>query len=146
MIGIEKTRLARILRLLTTRGLFKEGKYICNSYRCIPRDLLLLVNRDVFANNRLSLVIKSTCNAQHLLHPGGGIGLQAASVLFDALSDPEYGASPDPGKTALHYAMRQKGLPAVSNVFQILEMDVSHPIGREMQVFMWLNSRRKSTK
>jgi len=130
MIGIEKTKLARILRLLTTRGLFKEGGCICNSYQCISDDLVL-VNRDVFANNRLSLVLKSTCNAGYLVRSEGGIGLPAVSVLIDALSDSEYGASHDPGKTALHYAMRQKGLPAVSDAFEIMEMDVSHPIGRE---------------
>ena len=99
-------------------------------YQCISRNLLL-VNRDVFANNRLSLVIKSTSNVGYLARSGGGIGSQAASVLFDALSDPEYGASHDPGKSAFLYAMKQKGLPAVSNAFEMLEMDVSHPIGRE---------------
>ena len=130
IIGIEKTKLARILRLLTTRGLFKEGEYMCNPYKRISCDLLL-VNRDVFANNRLSLVIKTTCNTGYLARTVGGLGLPAASVLFDALTDPEYGASHDPGKTALHYAMRQKGLPAVSNGFDILEMDVSYSIGRE---------------
>ena len=56
--------------------------------------------------------------------------MQAASVFFDTLNNPEYGASHDPGKTALHYAMKQKGLPAVSSSFEMLEMDVSHPIGR----------------
>jgi len=125
MIGIEKTKLARILRLLTTKGLFKEGQYIYNPCQCISDDLVL-VNRDVFANNRLSLVLKSTCNAGYLALSEGGIGLSATSALFDALSDPEYGASHDPGKTAFHYAMRQKGLPAVSNAFEIMEMDVSH--------------------
>lgn len=32
VIGIEKTKLARILRLLATKGLFKEGEYMCRSY------------------------------------------------------------------------------------------------------------------
>ena len=130
MIGIEKTKLARILRLLTTRGLFKEGEYIFDPYRFISRDLVL-VNRDVFANNRLSLVIKSTCNAGHVARTVEGPGYPASNAFFDALDDPEYGASHDPGKTALLYATRQKGLSASSDAFEILEKDVSHPIGRE---------------
>ena len=32
VIGIEKTKLARILRLLTSKGFFKEGEHMCNSY------------------------------------------------------------------------------------------------------------------
>ena len=98
-----------------------------NPYQCISHDLLL-VSRDVFANNRLSLVIKSTCNAGYLVRSEGGLGLQGATALFDALTDPEYGASHAPGKSALHYGMKQKGLPAVSDGFEILDMDVSHPI------------------
>ncbi|KIM56112.1 hypothetical protein SCLCIDRAFT_29899 [Scleroderma citrinum Foug A] len=105
MIGIEKTKLARILRLLTTRGLFKE------------------VNRDGFANNRLSLVLKSTCNAGYVTRTVEGPGYPASNAFFDALDDPEYGASHDPGKTAWLYAMRQKGLSASSDAFEILEKD-----------------------
>ena len=131
VIGIEKTKLARILRLLTAKGFFKEGEYICNPYWCISRDLLL-VNRDVFANNRLSLVIKNTCNTAHHARSTGGFGLPAASALFDALGDPGYGASHDPGKTALQYALRKKGLPAMSSGFEILEMDVSLELAGRM--------------
>ncbi|KIM59119.1 hypothetical protein SCLCIDRAFT_27548 [Scleroderma citrinum Foug A] len=80
------------------------------------------VDRDVFANNRLSLVIKSTCKAGYFLPTVGSGTSQGASALFDALCDPEYGASHDPGKTALHYAMKQKGM-VLSNVFDVLEMN-----------------------
>ena len=87
IIGIEKTKLARILHLLTTRGLFKEGEYIFNPYQFISCDLVL-VNQDVFVNNCLLLIIKSTCNAGYLVHLEGEMVLQVASVLLDALNDP----------------------------------------------------------
>ena len=92
----------------------------------MSRDLPI-VNRDVFANNRLSLVIRTTCDAGYLARSVGGISPPALNVFFDALCDPEYGPSHDPGKTAFLYAMKQKGFPAASNAFEILAMNVSHP-------------------
>ena len=88
---------------------------------------LSLVNRDVFANNRLSLVIKTTCNARHFAG-GAGFSRIAINAFCDALDDPEYGPSHDPRKTAFLYAMKQKGLPAMSNSFEILAMDVSYQL------------------
>ena len=99
---------------------------IYNAHRYISRDLAL-VTRDVFANNRLSLVIKTTCNAGYVARTIGWIALPVGSAFFDALDDPEYGPSHDPGKTAFLYAMKQKGFPAASNAFEILAMNVSHP-------------------
>lgn len=124
LIGIERSKLARILRLLTAKGMFTEGKYICTSFWCASPNLQS-VDRDIFANNRLSLVIKSTCKSGYYLPTVGSGTSRGASVLFDALCDPEYGASHNPGKTALHYAMRQNGV-VLSNVFDVLEVDVSH--------------------
>ena len=146
LIGIEKSKLARILRLLASKGMFKEGKYMCTSFWCASPNLHL-VDRNVFANNRLSLVIKSTCKAGYFLPTVGSGTSQGASALFDALCDPEYGASHDPGKTALHYAMKQKGM-VLSNVFDVLEMNVSHRLHLRNIWFLCCNlfSRRKRTR
>ncbi|KAL4075109.1 S-adenosyl-L-methionine-dependent methyltransferase [Scleroderma yunnanense] len=71
VVGLDDDQLARVLRFLGSKGCFSE------------------VDKDVFANNRLSLVTKNTNNTGCLIYritvsPAG------PCVLFDTLMDPEY--------------------------------------------------------
>jgi SAM-dependent methyltransferase len=90
--GIEKGKLARILRLLATKNCFRE------------------VRHEVFANNRLSLLLVSSS-------PLPNIFLQRTSVTFGllnemhiCLTDPEYGPSLAPEKSPFMYTVRDEGL------------------------------------
>ena len=55
-------------------------------------------------------MIKNTNNAGHLIRlimPE--LTDQPRNDLYDALNDPEYGASPNLDKTVIHYTLEQKG-------------------------------------
>ncbi|KAH7908714.1 S-adenosyl-L-methionine-dependent methyltransferase [Hygrophoropsis aurantiaca] len=92
MVGFEKGKLSRILRVLASKGCFTE------------------VDTDVFANNRLSLILKSSSNPGCLVRIHAQDVSQAAGVLYETLTEPDYAASYDPDKAPLIYALKQKGL------------------------------------
>ena len=59
--GVDENKLGRILRLLASTHIFREGKFFMPSH-CSPFDnhYTFPVKRDVFANNRLSIQLIST--------------------------------------------------------------------------------------
>ena len=67
-------------------------------------------------------MIKNTSNAGYLMRllmPE--LTHQAGSALYDALNDPEYGASRNLDKSVMRYVLKQQGMED----YKPLEMDVS---------------------
>ena len=63
--GVEQGKLGRILRLLATKHVFREGALHCFTFSLPLKAVCLmilcvLVTKDVFANNRLSMQLLST--------------------------------------------------------------------------------------
>ncbi|KAG1898983.1 S-adenosyl-L-methionine-dependent methyltransferase [Suillus fuscotomentosus] len=82
-----KTKIARVLRVLALKGCFKE------------------VRRDVFANTRLSLVLKSTNNAAAYIQqfPKG------VAALYETMMDKEFAKSGEVAKPPQASAVRKEG-------------------------------------
>ncbi|KAG2050935.1 S-adenosyl-L-methionine-dependent methyltransferase [Suillus hirtellus] len=82
-----KTKIARILRVLALKGCFKE------------------VKRDVFANTRLSLMLKSKSNVAAYIRqfPKG------AAALYETMMDKEFAKSGEIAKTPQASAVRKGG-------------------------------------
>jgi len=91
-VNIESGKLARILRLLATKHVFEE------------------VKPEVFANNRLSLVLHSSSNVSCLTYCHTTLGPKAASVFYDNLTNPEYAASYSPSKSPFMQAVQDEGI------------------------------------
>ncbi|KAI6157168.1 S-adenosyl-L-methionine-dependent methyltransferase [Pisolithus tinctorius] len=91
-VGLEKGKLAQILRILASKG------------------CLIEVDTDVFANNRLSLIMKSSndCGCLTCLHAQDVS--QGASVLYEILTESEYAMPYEPDKAPMIYVLKQKGL------------------------------------
>ena len=59
--GVDEDKLARILRLLASTHIFREGEFSAPSQRSLFDDhYAFLVKKDVFANNRLSIQLLAT--------------------------------------------------------------------------------------
>ncbi|KAL0060251.1 hypothetical protein AAF712_012961 [Marasmius tenuissimus] len=86
--SLNTTKLRQVLRLLATRGCFKE------------------VEDSIFANNRLSLTLLSSNPMSAIVATLAGENLRAVASLPEALVDPEYGASVAPDKTSFTYTVR----------------------------------------
>ncbi|KAG1847273.1 S-adenosyl-L-methionine-dependent methyltransferase [Suillus tomentosus] len=89
-VNLDKTKIARVLRVLALRGCFKE------------------VKRDVFANTRLSLVLKATNNV------GFWIKLQRefpkyAAVLYETMVDQEFARSDKVERAPRAFALGKEG-------------------------------------
>ncbi|KIO11687.1 hypothetical protein M404DRAFT_20303 [Pisolithus tinctorius Marx 270] len=91
-VGLEKGKLARILRVFAFKGCFIE------------------VDTDVFASNRLSLIMKSSndCGCLTCIHAQDVS--QGAGVLYETLTEPEYAMSYEPDKAPMIYVLKRKGL------------------------------------
>ncbi|KIK26144.1 hypothetical protein PISMIDRAFT_284039 [Pisolithus microcarpus 441] len=92
IVGLEKAKLARILRVLASKGCFSE------------------VDTDTFANNRLSLIMKSSNDCSCLTGIHAQDVSQGAGALYETLTDPEYATSYEPDKAPMIYVLKQKGL------------------------------------
>ncbi|KAG1897455.1 S-adenosyl-L-methionine-dependent methyltransferase [Suillus fuscotomentosus] len=73
-VNLDKTKIARVLRVLALRGCFKE------------------VKRDVFANTRLSLVLKETNNVAFYMKTQREFP-KYATVLYETMVDQEFARS-----------------------------------------------------
>ncbi|KAG2060535.1 S-adenosyl-L-methionine-dependent methyltransferase [Suillus hirtellus] len=73
-VNLDKTKIARVLRVLALRGCFKE------------------VKRDVFANTRLSLVLKETSNVGFYIKTQREFP-KYATVLYETMVDREFARS-----------------------------------------------------
>ncbi|KAF9218493.1 S-adenosyl-L-methionine-dependent methyltransferase [Gyrodon lividus] len=92
MVGLEKGKLSRVLRVLASKGCFTE------------------VDTDTFANNRLSLITLTTSDPGALARIHAQDVSQGAAVLYESMTEPEYATSYDPDKAPLIYALKKKGL------------------------------------
>ncbi|KAF9260951.1 S-adenosyl-L-methionine-dependent methyltransferase [Marasmius fiardii PR-910] len=89
--GLDSRKLRQVLRLLATRGCFRE------------------VAENVFANNRLSLTLLSSNPVSAAVMLDTGECLRAVNALPEALSDPEFAFSREVDKTAFTYAISTGG-------------------------------------
>ncbi|KAG2342989.1 S-adenosyl-L-methionine-dependent methyltransferase [Suillus weaverae] len=101
-VNLDKIKTARILRILVLRGCFKE------------------VKRDVFANTRLSLVLKSTSNVWYGFRHQQEYPKYAA-VLYETMIDQEFANSDKVEKAPRVFALRKEGR---NNSDDFWDMDV----------------------
>ncbi|KAG1817962.1 S-adenosyl-L-methionine-dependent methyltransferase [Suillus subaureus] len=90
-INIEPKKLARIMRLLATRGCYNE------------------VDMDVFANNRVSLILLNENPVRHMILLHVESTSMGASVLYETLKDPKIAYSYDPVIAPVMYAINKNG-------------------------------------
>ncbi|KAG2055678.1 S-adenosyl-L-methionine-dependent methyltransferase [Suillus hirtellus] len=89
-VNLDKTKIARILRVLALRGCFKE------------------VQRDVFANTRLSLVLRSTSNVGSCIRHQREYPKYAA-VLYETMIDQDFARSNEVEKAPRAFALKKEG-------------------------------------
>jgi hypothetical protein len=92
IVNIDGKKLARLLRLLATRGCYNE------------------VETDTFANNRLSLTFRSENPVHHIIRLRSEVTAKGASVLYETLKDSKTAYSEDPEHAALMYANNKEGI------------------------------------
>ncbi|KAG1840374.1 S-adenosyl-L-methionine-dependent methyltransferase [Suillus subalutaceus] len=102
-VNLDKSKTARILRALSLMGCFKE------------------VERDVFANTRLSLILKSTNNTGCFagLHSRGVT--KYAGVLYESMTDEEFSRSHEPDKAPRVLVSRREGI--TGNYWKMINND-----------------------
>ncbi|KAH9949716.1 S-adenosyl-L-methionine-dependent methyltransferase [Amylocystis lapponica] len=108
IVDVEKGKLARVLRLLGTRHCFRE------------------VDTDIFANNRLSLVLHSSNSAGDLTTLYTDEVAQGAFALRETLQDPDYGYSYEPTKSPFMYSAADEEIDGT-----FFNWMVAHPERRE---------------
>ncbi|KAG9313700.1 S-adenosyl-L-methionine-dependent methyltransferase [Chiua virens] len=103
LVGLEKGKLARVLRLLAIKGCFTE------------------VKPNVFMNNRISLVTGSDS------YPAAYARLESEDVphgavlLYETMTEPDYAASYDPQMSPLMHSLKKRGIKG--NFFDWLAED-----------------------
>ncbi|EIW80747.1 S-adenosyl-L-methionine-dependent methyltransferase [Coniophora puteana RWD-64-598 SS2] len=106
IINIEPRKLARMMRVLATRGCFVE------------------VDTDTFANNRLSLILHSEHPVRHMVSLHVEACAKGASVFWETLKAPEQGPSYDPAHAPVMFANNRDGI--TGTFFDWMREDVSH--------------------
>ncbi|KAG2142237.1 S-adenosyl-L-methionine-dependent methyltransferase [Suillus bovinus] len=91
-INIEPKKLARIMRLLATKGCYNE------------------VDTDVFANNRLSLILLDENPVKHMILLHVELISKGASVFYETLKDPKIAYSYDPTVAPVMYSIDKDGI------------------------------------
>ncbi|KAF9236987.1 O-methyltransferase-domain-containing protein [Melanogaster broomeanus] len=104
IVGLEKGKLARVLRVLASKGCFTE------------------VDTEIFANNRLSLITLATSDSGALARVHTQDISHGAAVLYESMTEPEYATSYELDKAPLSYALKMKGHSG--NLFDLLNEDV----------------------
>ncbi|KAH0586957.1 hypothetical protein H2248_005787 [Termitomyces sp. 'cryptogamus'] len=92
--GVNYEKLGRILRLLTTHHIFREGDEPQNvflSCQCNGRYFRFQVMTDRFANNRLSLQLLSSNPLASMVSFYTSVINKATSMTVEVLADPEWG-------------------------------------------------------
>ncbi|KAG2109388.1 O-methyltransferase-domain-containing protein [Suillus discolor] len=90
-INIEPKKLARIMRLLATRGCYNE------------------VDTDVFANNRLSLILLEENPVKHMILLHVEPSAKGATVFYETLKDPRIAYSYEQTAAPVMYAINKDG-------------------------------------
>ncbi|KAG1854821.1 O-methyltransferase-domain-containing protein [Suillus subalutaceus] len=91
-VNLDKVKTARVLRALTLMGCFKE------------------VERDIFANNRLSLILKSANNVGCYTKLHSQDGPKFAEVVYETMIDEEFSRSHELDKAPRVCAFRKEGM------------------------------------
>ncbi|KAF9235020.1 S-adenosyl-L-methionine-dependent methyltransferase [Melanogaster broomeanus] len=104
VVGLDKGKLARVLRVLISKGCFTE------------------VDTDTFANNRLSLITLTTSSPGDVARFQFQAAFDGAAVLYESMTDPEYAMSYALDKAPLGYALKKKG--KTWNIFDWLNEDI----------------------
>ncbi|KAG1864887.1 S-adenosyl-L-methionine-dependent methyltransferase [Suillus subluteus] len=91
-VNLDKVKTARVLRALTLMGCFKE------------------VERDIFANNRLSLILKSANNVGCYTKLHSQDGPKFAGVVYETMIDEEFSRSQEIDKAPRVFAFRKEGM------------------------------------
>ena len=68
------------------------------------------VDREVFANNRLSLILHSENPVRHMVSLHVEAGAKGASVLYESLKDPRTAHSYEPRHAPVMYANNRDGI------------------------------------
>ncbi|KAG2035383.1 S-adenosyl-L-methionine-dependent methyltransferase [Suillus americanus] len=102
-VNLDKSKLARVLRALSLMGCFKE------------------VERDVFANTRLSLILKSTNNSGYFARLHSQEVSKYAAVLYESMIDEEFARSNDLDKAPRVLAFKKEGMKA--NFWEAIKND-----------------------
>ncbi|KAF8656493.1 hypothetical protein AX16_002512 [Volvariella volvacea WC 439] len=114
-VGIEGGKLGGVLRLLATRNCFHE------------------VTTDVFANNRLSIRLKSSDSLRDFVSMLSLEGPQAALWLYDNLADPECGPSYDPALAPfMYFKQKEEGFRGTFFEWQKTQPERRKVFGRAM--------------
>ncbi|KAG6915159.1 hypothetical protein DXG01_012954 [Tephrocybe rancida] len=113
-VGIESSKLARILRALATKHVFLE------------------IKPDVFANNRLSMVLLSSSDVACLTLCHTTLAPRAASILHENLSDPKTAFSYDPKDSPFMQVVKHEGIDGT--FFDWLK---AHPEKRALKVALF---------
>ncbi|KAF8551977.1 S-adenosyl-L-methionine-dependent methyltransferase [Imleria badia] len=92
IVKIEEKKLARLMRLLATRGCYNE------------------VDTDRFANNRLSLTLHSENPVRHMVSLHVEAGAKGAAVLYETLKDSNTANSDNPDHAPVMYANNKEGI------------------------------------
>ncbi|KIJ15471.1 hypothetical protein PAXINDRAFT_11592 [Paxillus involutus ATCC 200175] len=92
IIKVDSKKLARMMRLLATRGCYNE------------------VDTDTFANNRLSLILHSENPVRHMINLHVEACAKGAAVFYDSLKDSETAYSYDPAHAPVMFANNKEGI------------------------------------
>ncbi|KAG1828562.1 hypothetical protein EV424DRAFT_1385682 [Suillus variegatus] len=90
-INVEPKKLARIMRLLATRGCYNE------------------VDTDVFANNRLSLILLEENPVKYMILLHVDLITKGGSVFYETLKDPKIAYSYEPTVAPVMYSIDKNG-------------------------------------
>lgn len=102
-VDLDKVKTARVLRALTLMGCFKE------------------VERDVFANNRLSLILNSTNNTGYYARLHSQDVAKYAGVVYETMVDAEFSRSHEIDKAPRVFASRKECIKV--NQYEMMEDD-----------------------
>jgi len=120
IINIEPKKLVRVMRLLATRGCYNEGQF-----HHLPSPIPsqnLPVDVDVFANNRLSMILHSENNVRHMVNLHVESCAKGAAVLYDTLKDARTAYSYEPTDSPLMFANNKEGI--YGEFFDFMRQDV----------------------
>ncbi|KAF8839427.1 S-adenosyl-L-methionine-dependent methyltransferase [Paxillus ammoniavirescens] len=92
IIDVDSKKLARIMRLLGTRGCYNE------------------VDANTFANNRLSLILHSENPVRHMIALQAEACAKGVAAVYETLKNPENGRSNDPAHAPVMFANNKEGI------------------------------------
>jgi hypothetical protein len=124
--GIEVGKLGRILRFLATKHCFHEGTRLPTSFTELltKQKNCVLVRPDVFANNRLSLLLVSSTPLADRLLLSTTVTFGPADKFHACLTDLAYGPSMSPEKSPFMYNVKNEGL---KDFFDYMKHHVRRP-------------------